>query len=609
MNHQPSFSVVICNYNYARYVGDAIRSALSQDYPPDKLQVIVVDDGSTDDSRAVYSAFADDPRFIVVLQENRGQTGAFEAGVRVATGHYVCLLDSDDRFEPHKLARVASHIAGLGEHPYTLFLRHDLAIENTDATGTHLLGQTWFDVVTTTRLPDCLTLQQAPPHYTFSIPCGLAFSRALITRCLQAIPSREFNNGADGVRCPAAFISTGRTHYLREGLGVYRLHGDDEFAKVVDGRYLPRYDPTVRESKALRFLEHGLDQQDMPLSQRMSTLHYLRRREHHTRRLSASLRLTEPSVAVNVLRAADATLGGCRASGAECENRPQRGQFLPDLRSHSPAMGPEDGGTWSAAVDLQPATPKPDSLLVQHSISNSLQSHDAVQILPTNAHGAIKLAQMATAWTRDTAEYVVFMRPGDTLDRTFVKRHLQVVQHGAIIAASCSDIRLISADGSLVHANVFSSSGAWKQPIQQVPPLATSLRDWAAPPMAGCMFRRKLLLDRLFAHAPSAPPALQDAGFWLLMQFAHHTGGLLRLRETLSSCRLHDGAAASCGYLFGASRADGSLIAPPITEAMTWLHDFHQQQQALLRQWLPESWHRRFGTWLSAHRTPGAHSG
>jgi len=56
-------------------------------------------------------------------------------------------------------------------------------------------------------------------------------------------------------------------------------------------------------------------------------------------------------------------LGGCRAWGAESENRPQRGQFLPDLQAHSPAMGQKDGEKWTAAADLQPAIPKSDSLL------------------------------------------------------------------------------------------------------------------------------------------------------------------------------------------------------------------------------------------------------
>ena len=56
-------------------------------------------------------------------------------------------------------------------------------------------------------------------------------------------------------------------------------------------------------------------------------------------------------------------LGACRTWGVENENRPQRGQFLPDLQAHSPAMGQKDGEKWTAAVDFQPTIPKSDRLL------------------------------------------------------------------------------------------------------------------------------------------------------------------------------------------------------------------------------------------------------
>ena len=56
-------------------------------------------------------------------------------------------------------------------------------------------------------------------------------------------------------------------------------------------------------------------------------------------------------------------LGACRAWDVESENWPQRGQFLPDLQAHSPAMGQKDGENWTAAADLQPTFPKTDRLL------------------------------------------------------------------------------------------------------------------------------------------------------------------------------------------------------------------------------------------------------
>ena len=61
------------------------------------------------------------------------------------------------------------------------------------------------------------------------------------------------------------------------------------------------------------------------------------------------------------------TLGACRTWGIESENRPQRGQFLPDLQAPSPAMGQKDGEKWTAVVDLQPTLPKSDRLLERHA--------------------------------------------------------------------------------------------------------------------------------------------------------------------------------------------------------------------------------------------------
>lgn len=92
-------SVVIPTYNYGRYVGDAIDSALAQTVPP--LEVVVVDDGSTDDTPAVLARYGD--RIRVVRQENQGLSAARNTGIREARGEWVAFLDSDDAFHPRKL--------------------------------------------------------------------------------------------------------------------------------------------------------------------------------------------------------------------------------------------------------------------------------------------------------------------------------------------------------------------------------------------------------------------------------------------------------------------------------------------------------------------------
>ena len=102
----PLVSVVIPTYNYGAYVGQAIDSALAQTYP--HVEVVVVDDGSTDDTPARLAAYGD--RIRVVSQANQGLSAARNAGIAAARGEYVALLDSDDAFHPRKLELQLRHL-------------------------------------------------------------------------------------------------------------------------------------------------------------------------------------------------------------------------------------------------------------------------------------------------------------------------------------------------------------------------------------------------------------------------------------------------------------------------------------------------------------------
>ncbi len=98
-------SVVICNYNYAQFVGAAIESALALDWP--RVEVIVVDDGSTDGSRSVIEGYA--PRASMVTQSNSGQATAAKAGFARSRGDVVIFLDADDLLDPRLIRVMAPH--------------------------------------------------------------------------------------------------------------------------------------------------------------------------------------------------------------------------------------------------------------------------------------------------------------------------------------------------------------------------------------------------------------------------------------------------------------------------------------------------------------------
>lgn len=98
-NKEPRISVVVPTYNCAKYLGQAIDSILAQSKPA--FEVIVVDDGSTDDTASLLATFQNNVSMI--RQENKGVSSARNAGISAATGDWIAFLDSDDIWLPNKL--------------------------------------------------------------------------------------------------------------------------------------------------------------------------------------------------------------------------------------------------------------------------------------------------------------------------------------------------------------------------------------------------------------------------------------------------------------------------------------------------------------------------
>lgn len=109
--NSPKVSVVIPAYNQADYLGQAIQSVINQTYQD--WELIVVDDGSTDNTAKVLSRFSD-ARISYIYQANKGLPGARNTGIELSSGEYLAFLDSDDYYHPEKLATQVAHLA---RHP------------------------------------------------------------------------------------------------------------------------------------------------------------------------------------------------------------------------------------------------------------------------------------------------------------------------------------------------------------------------------------------------------------------------------------------------------------------------------------------------------------
>jgi len=106
MNNLPLITVIVVNYNYSRYLGGCIDSVLSQTYP--NIEIIVVDDGSTDDSLGFLQRYAE--RVRIIQQENKGVSAARNAGLPESRGKWIAFLDSDDAWQPEKLQEQSKYL-------------------------------------------------------------------------------------------------------------------------------------------------------------------------------------------------------------------------------------------------------------------------------------------------------------------------------------------------------------------------------------------------------------------------------------------------------------------------------------------------------------------
>src|SRR6266404_1995218 len=95
----PSVSVVVTTYNQAPYIGATIASVLDQTYRD--FEIVLVDDGSTDETSAAVSRYSD--QLVYIRQRNRGVAAARNLGIRHAVGRMIAFLDGDDLWEPEKL--------------------------------------------------------------------------------------------------------------------------------------------------------------------------------------------------------------------------------------------------------------------------------------------------------------------------------------------------------------------------------------------------------------------------------------------------------------------------------------------------------------------------
>jgi len=245
------FSVLINNYNYATYLRECVDSVLAQTFAP--LEIIVVDDGSTDGSlELLRHYYGSNPLVRIVSQKNAGQFAAIDAGIQEANGDVICLLDADDRYKPDYLSTLAK--------VYQVNPKVDLVFCRFDAVGGEMNNPIWlsppgdYDYGYTALLTYFYFRARSAcwiGNVTSCISLKTGLSRLLKLKELGE--SWNYPIQADYSLLLGSSLLGGRKYYLSKELVEYRIHGKNNWGNNSTRSVVESYQEWMQHQIAFNF--------------------------------------------------------------------------------------------------------------------------------------------------------------------------------------------------------------------------------------------------------------------------------------------------------------------------------------------------------------------
>ncbi|QUY44825.1 glycosyltransferase family 2 protein [Acaryochloris marina] len=233
MSDSPLVSIVINNYNYEQFLAEAINSALEQTYP--NVEVLVVDDGSTDGSRFLIEVYGD--RIRAIFQPNCKQAAALNTGFEASQGEIILFLDADDYLRPEAVEQVVTAFQeGIGK----VHFRLQVVDSSSRPLGYYIpsvgmalaKGEVWRDLMKTSS-------------YVSSPMSGNAYRRETLQPVFP-IPDKYKTTADDYLMISTPFYA-GKLAGINDPIGAYRVHDSNQWALT-----------TVTGSRFRRFVKHDL---------------------------------------------------------------------------------------------------------------------------------------------------------------------------------------------------------------------------------------------------------------------------------------------------------------------------------------------------------------
>lgn len=234
----PRFSVIIDTYNLGMFIEEAIESVLVQTFPKDRTEIIVVDDGSTDDTQERIKKYLHSITYI--HKENGGQASAFNAGFTHSNGDIIVFLDADDYFHPEKLQKLSDVYNNY--HCDTVF--HNLSVVTTHRKEP-LLPYLYYQNVQLLHKMEAKLYSlsrngntELMPVYFLVPTSGQTYSRRL---CEKMFPVPEYFTRAADLYLHLHALIQNDIYFVNESLASYRQHpNSDNQLNIQDIRWHER---------------------------------------------------------------------------------------------------------------------------------------------------------------------------------------------------------------------------------------------------------------------------------------------------------------------------------------------------------------------------------
>lgn len=215
----PLVSVIIPTYNYNNYILEAIDSVLAQTYPQDKIEIIVVDDGSTDNTIEVLKSLIEQNRIKYFFQQNKGKANATFNAIKKCTGKYIFNLDADDYFFKDKITEYVKafenddEIVHVGTAAKVLYQNNNLLVTEKlpkDVLGKSLHGK-WL----------------LHRFYSSNMFFGGGTTYAAKASVLKTIVIPDAVDMYIDEFLLLAILPLGKSYFIENPLSVWRMHKDN----------------------------------------------------------------------------------------------------------------------------------------------------------------------------------------------------------------------------------------------------------------------------------------------------------------------------------------------------------------------------------------------